>query len=110
MARTLNAQDGGTVAAARLVAGMGTDDANSARGLAYRLYDICERKSRADEAHVWNMLAREWPAIEAEAQRFEADLMRKHWSSTFGAVDERRAAIPVPQYAVRNLALHQLLK
>ena len=73
LARTLNAQDGGTVAAARLMAGMGADDASSARGLAYRLYDICERKGRADEAHVWNMLAREWPAIEADAQRFEAD-------------------------------------
>ena len=73
LARTLNAQDGGTVEAARLMAGMGTDDASAARGLAYRLYDICERKSRADEAQVWNMLAREWPAIEAEAQRFEAD-------------------------------------
>ena len=73
LARVLNAQDGGIVAAARLMAGMGTDDANAARGLAYRLYDICERKSRADEAQVWNMLAREWPAIEAETQRFEAD-------------------------------------
>ena len=52
---------------------MGTDDASAARGLAYRLYDICERKGRTDEAHGWNMLAREWPAIEAEAQRFEAD-------------------------------------
>jgi len=73
LARVLNAQDGGTVAAARLMAGMGTEDASAARGLAYRLYDICERKSRADEAQVWNMLAREWSAIEAEAQRFEAD-------------------------------------
>ena len=61
------------MAAARLMAGMGTDDASAARGLAYRLYDICERKGRADEAHVWNMLAREWPAIKADAQRFEAD-------------------------------------
>ena len=73
LARVLNAQDGGTMAAARLMAGMGTDDASAARGLAYRLYDICERKSRADEAQVWNMLAREWPAIEAEVQLYEAD-------------------------------------
>ena len=73
LARVLNAQDGGTVAAAHLMAGMGPDDASAARGLAYRLYDICERKGRADEAQVWNMLTREWPAIEAQAQRFEAD-------------------------------------
>ena len=49
------------------------DDASAARGLVYRLYDICERKSRADEAQVWNMLAREWPAIEAEALHIETD-------------------------------------
>ena len=35
--------------------------------LAYRLYDICERKDRAVEAQVWNMLAQEWPALEAAA-------------------------------------------
>ena len=50
LARALNAQDGGTVAAARLMASMGPADAGAARGLAYRLYDICERKNRADEA------------------------------------------------------------
>ena len=52
---------------------MSPDDAGAARGLAYRLYDICERKGRADEAQVWNTLAREWPAIEAEAVRLEAE-------------------------------------
>ena len=73
LARVLNAPDGGVEAAASLLAGIGPDDAGTTRGLVYRLYDICERKSRADEAQVWNMLAREWPAIEAEAQRFEAE-------------------------------------
>ena len=73
LARVLGASDGGSEAAARLLAGMAPEDTGAARGLAYRLYDICERKGRADEAQVWNMLAREWPAIEAEAQRFEAD-------------------------------------
>ena len=69
LARVLGAQDGGIGAAADLLAGMGPDDAGAARGLAYRLYDICERKGWTDEAQVWNMLAREWPAIEAEALR-----------------------------------------
>ena len=73
LARALGAQDGGIGAAADLLAGMGPDDAGAARGLAYRLYDICERKGRAEEAQVWNTLAREWPAIEAEALRVEAD-------------------------------------
>ena len=71
LARALGAQDGGIGAAADLLAGMGPDDAGVARGLAYRLYDICERNGHADEAQVWNTLAREWPAIEAEAVRLE---------------------------------------
>ena len=73
LARVLGAPDGGIQAAARLLAGMAPDDSGAARGLAYRLYDICERKGRADEAQVWNMLAREWPAVEAEAVRFEGE-------------------------------------
>ena len=73
LARVVDASDGGIGAAALLLAGMGTDDSGAARGLAYRLYDICERKGRAEEAQVWNMLAREWPAIEAEALRLEAE-------------------------------------
>ena len=77
LARVVDAPDGGIGAAALLLAGMGTDDAGAARGLAYRLYDICERKGRAEEAQVWNMLAREWPAIEAEALRFEQEEREK---------------------------------
>ena len=77
LARVVDAPDGGIGAAALLLAGMGTDDAGAARGLAYRLYDICERNGRAEEAQVWNMLAREWPAIEAEALRFEQEEREK---------------------------------
>ena len=73
LARVLGAQDGGIGAAAGLQAGMGPDHAGTARGLAYRLYDICERKGWTDEAQVWNMLAREWPTIESEALRLEAE-------------------------------------
>ena len=52
---------------------MDPDRAEAARLLAYRLYDICERKDRAAEAQVWNMLAREWPALEAAAAGIETD-------------------------------------
>ena len=69
----MDAPDGGVGAAARLLASMGPDESGAARGLAYRLYDICERNGRAEEAQVWNMLAREWPAIESEALRFDAE-------------------------------------
>ena len=73
LARALEVPEGGIGMAGRLLAGMSPDDAGAARGLAYRLYDICERQGRADEAQVWNTLAREWPAIEADALRLEAE-------------------------------------
>ena len=73
LARVLDSPEGGIEAAARLVARMEPERAGSARLLAYRLYDICERKDRAAEAQVWNMLAREWPALEAAAAEIETD-------------------------------------
>ena len=73
LARVLDSPEGGIEAAARLYAWMEPDRAEAARLLAYRLYDICERKDRAAEAQVWNMLAREWPALEAAAAGIETD-------------------------------------
>ena len=67
LARVLEATDGGIEAATHLYAKMDSDRSDSARMLAYRIYDICERKNRAQEAQTWNMLAREWPALEAAA-------------------------------------------
>ena len=69
LARVLEAPDGGSEAAARLLTAMGPDNGEAARLLAYRLYDVCERKGRAEEARVWNMLAQEWPTVEAAARR-----------------------------------------
>ncbi len=40
-----------------------------ARELAYRLYHICERKNRAQEAHDYNALVRSWPEIARLAVR-----------------------------------------
>ncbi len=71
LARVLEAEDGGVEAAARLLTAMGPDNAEAARLLAYRLYDICDRKRRAAEALVWNSLAQEWPSIQDAAHRAE---------------------------------------
>lgn len=65
--RVLEAQDGGTAAAAALVAEMSPEDAEAARALAYRLYDICEKKGWAQEAQVYNLLAEEFPHLEQAA-------------------------------------------
>jgi putative DNA methylase len=62
-ARVLRADDGGGVAAGRLVAEMGPKAAE-ARILAYRLFEIATQKGRAAEALIYNELAQEWPKLE----------------------------------------------
>ncbi len=53
---------GGESAAAEFVAKLGTK-AEAARELAYRLYGLCERKKRAQEALAYNALVQSWPEI-----------------------------------------------
>ena len=67
LARVLGSPAGGIEAAAGLLAKMEPARSEAARMLAYRLYDICERKDYAAEAQIWNMLAQEWPELEAAA-------------------------------------------
>lgn len=72
--RTLEAEDGGTSAAAKLVAEMSPEDAEAARALAYRLYDICEKKGWAQEAQVYNLLAEEFPHLEQAALDYQGSV------------------------------------
>jgi len=58
--RVLNA--GGESATAQLVAKLGAT-ADTARELCYRLYSICERKKRSQEALAYNTLVQSWPEI-----------------------------------------------
>lgn len=53
---------GGESATAGLLAKLGSK-ADIARELAYRLYTICERKKRAQEALSYNALVQSWPEI-----------------------------------------------
>jgi putative DNA methylase len=53
---------GGESAAATLVAKLGSQ-AEIARELCYRLYTLCERKKRANEAMAYNALVQSWPEI-----------------------------------------------
>ena len=41
----------------------GVPEAETARELAYRLYSVCERKKRAQEALSYNALVQSWPEI-----------------------------------------------
>ena len=53
---------GGETAAAALVAKLG-GEAVTARELCYRLYTLCERKKRPQEAMAYNALVQSWPEI-----------------------------------------------
>jgi putative DNA methylase len=55
-------ESGGESSAAALVAKLG-QRADTARELAYRLYAICERKKRAQEALSYNALVQSWPEL-----------------------------------------------
>jgi len=76
LARVIESPDGGIDAAAWLYSEMGAERGEGARMLAYRLYDICERKNLAAEAQVWNTLAQEWPALDAALIRVEEESPR----------------------------------
>jgi putative DNA methylase len=58
---------GGEQAAAELVSKLGTR-AETARELAYRLYAICERNRRSNEAQAYNGLVQSWPELVRLAQ------------------------------------------
>ena len=58
----VRALEQGEAAAAALVAKLGSK-AETARELAYRLYTICDRKKRAQEALSYNALVQSWPEI-----------------------------------------------
>lgn len=58
----VRALDAGETAAAELVSKLGSK-AEPARELAYRLYNLCERKKRAQEALAYNALVQSWPEI-----------------------------------------------
>ncbi|MGH2535382.1 MAG: DUF1156 domain-containing protein [Thermomicrobiales bacterium] len=57
----------GQVAAGALLAVLGPELAEAARALAYRLFTLCERRGRADEALSYNGLVTAWTDIQAAA-------------------------------------------
>lgn len=55
-------ENAGESAAAQIISKLGSQ-AEVARELCYRLYTICERKKRAQEAMAYNALVQSWPEI-----------------------------------------------
>ena len=90
LARVLESPAGGIEAAAELYSQMGPERSESARMLAYRLYDICERQDWAAAAQVWNMLAQEWPALESTLSRKVAESRQRKETESQGDLGNGR--------------------
>lgn len=76
--RALEAE--GEDAAAQLLAGLrqrSPEVAGAARDLAYRLFALCEKKKRADEALSYNGLIVAWPTLERLAEHAAAEAARR---------------------------------
>lgn len=80
LVRSLN--QGGETAAAALAARLGSR-ADAARELAYRLYILCERKKRAQEALAYNALVQSWPEIQRLASQQESRPVQPQQTSMF---------------------------
>lgn len=61
-------KQGGEDTAGKLLAGV-QSQAEAARQLSYRLYTLCERKGRAEDARAYNELITSWSAIESATPR-----------------------------------------
>ena len=66
-------ETGGEQGAADLLRRVGAGAGETARELAYRLYQTCERKKWADEARSYNGLVVSWPEIERLARERRAE-------------------------------------
>ena len=63
---------GGEMAAAKLLKKVG-GLAEDAKGLAYRLYTICEQNKWAELGRDYNMLVSQWPELVKQAQELESE-------------------------------------
>lgn len=69
----------GATGAGALLAVLGPSQGEAARALAYRLFQICERRGWAEEARPYNDLAAAWPDIQAAAAQAPAALEQTAW-------------------------------
>jgi putative DNA methylase len=74
----------GESGAAALLVKLPGDLGTQARELAYRLYNICERKGWADHAYDYNSLVISWPAIQEEANKLRQSERQAKQQTLFG--------------------------
>ena len=64
---------GGIDGAAKLIQPLRTSEPDRAKALAYRLYQVAERKGWAADAAVYNDLVVAWPQIQESVSRLNAE-------------------------------------
>jgi putative DNA methylase len=62
----------GVTGAAKIVADIFTSEPEHAKALAYRLFQIAERKNWAQEAYAYNSLVIAWPDVQSKAADLQA--------------------------------------
>ena len=65
-------ENDGVMGVARIVSGLSSFEPELAKALAYRLYQIAERKGWAQEAYAYNSLVTSWPEIQSAAAQLQA--------------------------------------
>ena len=69
---TLAMEKDGVVGAAKIVTELFTSEPEHAKALAYRLFQIAERKGWATEAYAYNSLVIAWPEVQSKASDLQA--------------------------------------
>jgi putative DNA methylase len=64
----------GVLGAAKIVAGIFTSEPEQAKALAYRLFQIAERKGWAQEAYAYNSLVIGWPEVQSKAAELKSQM------------------------------------
>lgn len=64
----------GVLGAAKIVADIFTSEPERAKALAYRLFQIAERKGWAQEAYAYNSLIIAWPEVQSKAAEFKSQM------------------------------------
>ena len=66
-------QDLGENAAAKLIQQMGPEMADAIKDLAYRLFDISDKRKEAKEATAYNSLIAVWPDLTVQASKISSE-------------------------------------
>jgi len=78
----------GVLGAAKIVADICTSETEQAKALAYRLFQIAERKGWAQEAYAYNSLVIAWPEVQSKAAELQAQMRNATQMTLFDAIND----------------------